>query len=451
MRGRNERKPLRKRAEDAMRKGVMPRKVANWDLQHLIHELEIHEVELTVQNEELRNAQVELAASRDRYTDLYEFAPVAYLTIDMDGKVLQSNLAAAKMLAVTKQGLVRANLSKFVTNESQDNWYLHRRAAFLEEAAQVCEIRIRRRDGTELSVRAESIGFGSGKDRQIRMALVDITEREKVLALEQAARRELEAATRAKDRFLAMISHELRTPLTPILGWVKLLRNKTLKDIDVDNALEAIERNAGMQAKLIDDLLDISGNIAGKIRFKLEPVELSGIVSAAIETVRPDADAKGIQIQTQFDKEDCWVSGDSGRLQQATWNLLTNAIKFIPPRGNVAVRVKRAASNVHIIVRDTGEGIPEAFLPFLFDAFSQADDTGIKRRKGLGLGLAIVRQIVEAHGGAVHAMSTDGKGATFTIELPAHNEHIKADGSSKPARNSGVQPSRTEAHVNQYS
>jgi len=194
-----------------------------------------------------------------------------------------------------------------------------------------------------------------------------------------------------------------------------------LKDINIDKALEAIERNAGMQAKLIDDLLDVSGNIAGKIRLKVEPVELSGIVNTAIETVRPEADAKGIEIQTQFDKDDSWVSGDSARLQQATWNLLTNAIKFSPRRGNVAVHVKRAASSVHIIVRDTGEGIPETFLPFLFDAFSQADDTGMKRRKGLGLGLAIVRQIVEAHGGAVHAASTEGKGATFTIELPANN------------------------------
>src|SRR5262249_47237921 len=154
-----------------------------------------------------------------------------------------------------------------ITNESQDNWYLHRRAAFLEEAAQV-EIGIRRRDDAVLSIRAESIGFGSGKDRQVRMALVDISEQKRVLALEQAARRELEAATKSKDRFLAMVSHELRTPLTPILGWVKLLRNKTLKDINIDKALEAIERNAGMQAKLIDDLLDVSGNIAGKIRLK---------------------------------------------------------------------------------------------------------------------------------------------------------------------------------------
>src|SRR5215813_4165084 len=192
MKGRNQRKPLRKRAEDAMRKGVKPKKVeTDRGLQHLVHELEIHEVELKLQNEELRNAQVELATSLDRYTKLYDFAPLAYLTLDKHGTVLDSNFAAANMLGVTKQDLLRTNLSKFITNESQDNWYLHHRAAFLEETAQVYEIGIRRRDGAVLSIRAESIGFGSGKDRQVRMALVDITEQKRVLALEQAARREL--------------------------------------------------------------------------------------------------------------------------------------------------------------------------------------------------------------------------------------------------------------------
>src|SRR5262249_16757210 len=168
MKGRNQRKPLRKRAEDAMRKGVKPKKVeTDRGLQHLVHELEIHEVELKLQNEELRNTQVELATSLDRYTELYEFAPLAYLTLDKHGTVLDSNFAAPNMLGVTKQDLLRTNLSKFITNESQDNWYLHRRAAFLEEAAQV-EIGIRRRDDAVLSIRAESIGFGSGKDRQVR-------------------------------------------------------------------------------------------------------------------------------------------------------------------------------------------------------------------------------------------------------------------------------------------
>jgi PAS domain S-box-containing protein len=316
--------PLRKTAEETLRARSSKKKLANTKgLHRLIHDLEIHQVELKLQNEELRSAQAELAASRDRYTDLYESAPLAYVTLNKAGEILESNLMAAKMLGVERRGLVRANLTKFVLSESQDDWYLHRQAALSNDTKQVCEIRIRRTDGTLLSMRAESIGMGEGKERHCRTAFVDITERrraeeerEQLLVREQAARRELEAATKAKDRFLAMASHELRTPLTPILGWTGLLRGKKMKNVNLDYALECIERNAKMQAKLVDDLLDVSGSLTGKMRLKFEHVNLHEIINAAVDTVRQGADAKQITIQTQLDKNAGLSSGDSERLQQ---------------------------------------------------------------------------------------------------------------------------------------
>jgi PAS domain S-box-containing protein len=425
-----QRRPLRKQAEEVIRKRP-PRKsvVTNHDLRRLVHELEVHQVELKLQNEELRNAQLELATTRDRYTGLYDFAPLAYVTVDRNGKIFEGNLMAAALLGVERRNLFRADLTKFLTSESQDDWYLHRQAAFTNDTKQVCEIQLRRPDGVLLSVRAESIGFGAGNERHCRTAFLDITEkkkaeeeREHLLARIQAAHRELEAATQAKDRFLAMVSHELRTPLTPIMGWSRILRNKPVKDFNLEAAAESIERNAKMLTRLVDDLLDVSRNIVGKTLLVLKPVELSSIINAAIETVRPDAEAKGVQIQTQFDQEECRAAADPERLQQVVCNLLSNAVKFTPHGGNVHTKVRRAARVVEIIVSDTGEGIPEAFLPFIFDPFSQADESRVKRQKGLGLGLAIVRQIVELHAGTVQVESTEGKGATFTIRIPVTSD-----------------------------
>src|SRR5215469_7460360 len=322
-------KTLRKRAEKIL--SAKPKSAHGPSakrLKNLIHQLEIHQVELNLQNEELRKAQVELAASRDRYTDLYEFAPIAYVTLDKQGRILESNLMAARLLGVERRSLLRANLTKFVTSESQDNWYLHRQAAFAEDVLQQCELGIRRDDGSLLSVRAESIGSGFGNERHCCTALVDITEkkraaeeREVLLAREQAARQDAESATKAKDRFLATVSHELRTPLTPILGWSRILREKPVDATHAGHALESIERNARMQAQLIDDLLDFSRSVAGKVRLSIRLVDLPGIISAAIETIRSGADAKTLTIETKFDEEARVVSGDPRRLQQVIWNL----------------------------------------------------------------------------------------------------------------------------------
>ena len=228
-----------------------------------------------------------------------------------------------------------------------------------------------------------------------------------------------EEANRLKDEFLAVLSHELRTPLNAILGWARMLRAGTLADADVPRALETIERNAQVQAQLIEDLLDVSRIVSGKLRLDMRPIDIGEVVAEAIDTVRPTADARGVELTTAVTHVGP-VSGDAHRLQQVVWNLLSNSIKFTPAGGTVHVRVEQTDSMVRIVVTDTGQGIDAEFLPHVFDRFRQASSTpGQMRRKGLGLGLAIVRHLVEAHAGNVRAESEGaGKGATFMVEFP---------------------------------
>jgi signal transduction histidine kinase/response regulator RpfG family c-di-GMP phosphodiesterase len=244
-------------------------------------------------------------------------------------------------------------------------------------------------------------------------------ERAELLLREQAARREAETANRLKDEFLATVSHELRTPLNAILGWVTLIQNGRLPDEDRAKALDTIERNARSQKKLIDDLLDVSRIITGKLRLDIQPIELVSIIESAVESVRPAAEAKGMILQTESELVICPFQGDANRIQQVIWNLLTNAVKFTPPGGMVLVKLKRVDGHIEIAVSDTGVGIAVEFLPYVFDRFRQADGSITKRHGGLGLGLAIVRHLVEMHGGTVDILSDgQGKGTTFTVRLP---------------------------------
>jgi PAS domain S-box-containing protein len=244
-------------------------------------------------------------------------------------------------------------------------------------------------------------------------------EREQLLAREQEAREVAEAANRIKDEFLAVVSHELRSPLNPILGWSKLLRDRQLDEQKTDRALEVIERNAQMQAQLINDLLDVSRILRGKLSLNISPVDLVFTIQAAMETVRLAAVAKSIEIHTLLDPQVGYVSGDSGRLQQVIWNLLSNAVKFTSSGGRVDIRLERIDSQAQITVSDTGKGIHPDFLPYVFDHFRQESAATTRRFGGLGLGLAIVRYLVELHGGTVQADSLgEGQGATFTVKLP---------------------------------
>jgi signal transduction histidine kinase/CheY-like chemotaxis protein len=257
---------------------------------------------------------------------------------------------------------------------------------------------------------------------QERTAQLEASNRTKdeLLMREQIIRAEAEGANRAKDEFLSILSHELRTPLNAILGWSAMLRQRTLSEDKVLRALETIERNAKSQAQLIEDILDISRIITGKLRLQVRPVNLVPVIESAIESVRLAAEAKSIRLQSVLDSEAGLLLGDANRLQQVVWNLLSNALKFTPKDGRVEIRLERVNSHAEITVSDTGLGISSEFLPFVFDRFRQHDSTTTRSYGGLGLGLAIVRQLVELHGGTVTVVSPGiGQGTTFTVTLPA--------------------------------
>jgi len=244
------------------------------------------------------------------------------------------------------------------------------------------------------------------------------TIRESVEA-ERAARTQAERASRLKDEFLATLSHELRTPLNAVLGWTRLLRKSPGLPDDALGAATVIERNARAQAQIIEDLLDMSSIISGKVRLELQQVDLPAIVAATVETVQPTADAKGVRLQATLEGTPAPVRGDSNRLQQVLWNLLTNAVKFSPKDNLICITLRRVQSHVEVEVRDNGEGIHSDFLPYVFDRFRQADPSSKRRHGGLGLGLSIVKQLVELHGGSVTAQSAGrNMGATFRVALP---------------------------------
>lgn len=244
-------------------------------------------------------------------------------------------------------------------------------------------------------------------------------ERARLLVREQELRRQAEDANRMKDEFLATLSHELRTPLNAMLGWAQVLRLGKLDGPAAARALETIERNARAQAQLIADLLDVSRIITGKLRLDVQPVELRRIIEAALDGVRPGADAKGIVLDVSLDPLTSPVIGDADRLQQVVWNLLSNAIKFTSAGGSVQVRLQQRGDSAEVRVADTGLGIRPDFLPYVFDRFRQAESTITRSHGGLGLGLSIVRHLVELHGGGVSVDSEgEGKGAAFTVRLP---------------------------------
>jgi signal transduction histidine kinase len=246
-------------------------------------------------------------------------------------------------------------------------------------------------------------------------------ERARLLRGEREARREAEEASRTKDEFLAMVSHELRTPLSVILGWSKFLREEGGDDETRARALEMIQRNALLQKRLVEDLIDVSRVVAGKLRVDSRPTELAPAVEDAVAAVALSAKTKGIRVHADYGRESAVVLGDRERLQQVVWNLLSNAIKFTPEGGRVEVKVGRFGASAQITVSDTGRGIGAGLLPHVFERFHQGESAGDGRSWGLGLGLSIVRHIIEAHGGTVTAESPgEGLGSTFRVHLPLH-------------------------------
>ncbi len=311
---------------------------------------------------------------------------------------------------------------KMVRRADGRPWFIHgvafdiseqkRAEAALRRAHDQLELRVAERTH-ELAVMNEDLQLEIAERRRAE------AERAELLVREQEARRQAEDANRLKDEFLATVSHELRTPLVAIVGWSQMLRGNHVDPAEAEHALDVIARSAKLQAQLIDDLLDISRIISGKLRLNVTLIDPASAVAAAIEVVRPAAAAKNIDLLSDLDPAAGHIHADPDRLQQIVWNLVSNAVKFTPQHGRVDVRLQRVASHVEIVVSDTGCGINAEFLPFVFDRFRQADSSSNRAKGGLGLGLAIVRHVTELHGGTVTAESPGtGMGATFTVRLP---------------------------------
>jgi len=364
-----------------------------------------------------------LRASEARLAGIIASATDAIVTIDAERRIVVFNAAAERMFRCSAAEALGQKIDRFVPERFQAGQAEHIR--FTERGAQVRHggpsgtLVWRRSDGEEFSIevsitQAETLG-----QTLHTIVLRDITERAHLLEREQVARAEAEEANRAKDEFLATLSHELRTPLSTMLIWAELLRRRALDEPTTARALETLERNTRVMTQLIDDLLDVSRIVTGKLRLDIGLVDLASVVRAAVDAVRPAAEAKRVGVECALDAEVGAISGDAARLQQVVWNLLSNAIKFTPKGGCVRVRLDAEAARARITVDDTGTGITAGFLPHIFERFRQADSTTTRVHGGLGIGLGIVRQLVELHGGRVRAESPgEGRGSTFTVTLP---------------------------------
>jgi len=358
---------------------------------------------------------------------LSENAPVG-ITLAREGRTLYANRAYLQLFGYADPSAVLGqSLLNQIAPECREQIadYVRRRERG-EAVANSYETVGLRQDGTTFLFRVD-VARIQLEDGPANLAFfTDVakhrnTEREltQALARERAARAEAETANRMKDEFLATLSHELRTPLTAMLGWARLLRSGELDTDTAARAVETIESNARLQAQLIEDLLDVSRIILGKLPLGVRPVELAMVTEAALDAVRPAAAAKCIRLSRVLDPTTGLVSGDPDRLQQVVWNLLSNAVKFTPSKGQVEIRLERVGRFAQITVNDTGKGISAEFLPFVFDRFRQADSSSTRVHGGLGLGLALARHLVELHGGSVHAASAgEGKGSTFSVQLP---------------------------------
>jgi signal transduction histidine kinase/ActR/RegA family two-component response regulator len=324
--------------------------------------------------------------------------------------------------------------AKLVHREDGSPWFIHGVGIDVTELKEAEAELKRAHDDLELRVQERTAELAlTNKELQIEIAERRRAEEERaeLFAREKRAREEAERANRVKDEFLATVSHELRTPLTAVLGWACVLRMGGIEESIFEKALEAIERNAKSQSQLIDDLLDVSRITAGKVRLKVRPLDLSQVVHDALDSVRPAADAREIQITMTIEPLTAPLSGDPDRLQQVIWNILSNAVKFTPQQGRVDIRVESHAGEAKITVSDSGPGISKEFLPYVFDRFRQADGSFTRSHGGLGLGLAIARHFVELHGGTIEAASDpDLPGARFTVTLPLIKGRRATNGSA---------------------
>ncbi|HTL75089.1 MAG TPA: PAS domain S-box protein [Casimicrobiaceae bacterium] len=385
-----------------------------------------------------REHEESLRQSEERFRLLVEgVADYAIFMLDANGRVVTWNAGAERIKGYRADEIIGKHFSTFYPKDAvESGWPEHELQVAIAEGRYQEEGWRLRKDGTRFwaHVTITALRDESGHLRGFAKLTRDLSERKRaenlaeygvvrdeMLEAERAARIEAQRVAQMKDEFLATLSHELRTPLNAILGWTQILRmpQRGPAPEEVQRALAIIERNAKAQVQLIDDLLDLSRILAGQLRLDVQRVALADVIGAAIESAQPAADAKNVRLETILDARRGIVSGDAGRLQQIVWNLLSNAIKFTPKGGKVQVLLERVNSHVEVTVSDTGIGITSDFLPHIFGRFTQRDSTPGRSHGGLGLGLAISKQLVELHGGSISAKSAgEGHGSTFIVRLP---------------------------------
>lgn len=434
-------------------------------LARLLHELHVHQVELEIQNEELRQVRQQLTLSRDRYADLYDFAPVGYFTIDQHMRIVEANLTGALLLGSERDALMSQPLTGFIVPEDQDRFYLHRTQIGKQPTGQTCEVRLQRNDNTLISVQIESRLFQQPDGEPFyRVVLIDISQRvaaeaarhrayeeleqcvhERTAELQQAnatlhseiiersqaeaaerqARLEAEKALLMRDQVFRMVSHDLRTPLTSVRGYTQLLQRQVAR-LHIPEAkqlatgLASIDEAASRLINQVQELLDVAAAQAGRtLSLRWEALDLVALLRRTIEESQQTTHQHTLCAQIEADY--LHGAGDELRLNRVLHNLLTNAIKYSPQGGKIMVHARQQMRNQRpwavISVQDQGIGIPAADLPFIFEAFKRASNTP-EQIDGTGLGLASVRQIIEQHGGTISVDSQPGEGSTFTIWLP---------------------------------
>jgi PAS domain S-box-containing protein len=386
---------------------------------------------------ERRAHEEDLRHSEERFRLLVEGVyDYAIFMLDVTGAVATWNNGAARIKGYRADEIIGQHFSKFYPQDAKESgWPEHELRVAAAEGRFIDEGWRVRKDGSQFwaHVTITALRDDEGRLRGFAKLTRDLTERKRTEALEASgaerdamlesernARMLAQRTARIKDEFLATLSHELRTPLNAILGWTQLLRSRPEPEpAEFQRAMEVIERNARAQVRLIDDLLDLSRIMSGRFRLDVQQVSLLDVVRGALDTVEPTAQTKGVRLESVLDPKSVIVSGDPARLQQVFWNLLSNAVKFTPKGGKIQVLLQRVNSHIEFSVSDTGIGISAGFLPHVFERFSQRDSSTHREYGGLGLGLAIAKQLVELHGGSIQAKSMgEGQGATFVVTLP---------------------------------
>jgi PAS domain S-box-containing protein len=392
-----------------------------------LHELEVHQVELELQNEELRNARQTMEAALERYTEVFDFAPIGYATVDLQGNIVEINHAGAELLGADRGQLIGKRFASFVASRSLAPFDLLLQTAISRITSANAELELRR--GQQSFPARLTVAVLRRTTQTYMIAFEDISarkEKELELARTEAALREL---NRRKDDFVAMLSHELRNPLSPIRTSVEVLRLAPAGSDPAMSAIDIIDRSSAHMSRLVDDLLDVSRITRGKIELQREPVELVALVKQILDDQRVTFDKRRFDVVAKLHDGEVWVYADRARMIQVVTNLLANAEKFTPTGGRITVAVEHSGPSAIVRVQDNGVGIAPDLLSELFQPFAQAPQALDRNRGGLGLGLVMVKQLVDLHGGKVVIRSAGlGKGTEVLLSLPAQGVHVGVQG-----------------------